>query len=475
MFVVRIYCAYQRARLPFEVDYEVGNVLNAGLRLLEHQTPYPPPGSFPYILNPYGPIGYVATAAGIRTFGLSFFGPRLIVLLSGLLIAFLIASFVQHFGGEPLVAWLAGLMYLCCTVVWRWYPLLRVDFWAVLLSLLGLYIFAAFPRFRFTCVVFFAAAILTKAAALAAPLARGIELLAKRKFKEFFSGALLLVGLLGITAVLLGRNFRFAMFSTHPDPYILSRVFRLYYYAIEAVLLPIMTIGLALFAGLRFTSSSRLAWIYAAATSVTSLTAGKLGSETNHLLEWTAAILILAGLALSYLFNVRSELARPLLFASIVMSAVLSFLPEKTVTPGPNRNECESAYVFVRSFPGKKILSEDIGALVLSRKPVLVSNPFVVTQLGSRVLWSRGSLDSLVSQRYFDLILLGGEVKDFQPDSGRWSPLLVRNTADEYRLERKFRCSPYLSAAYIPRGGESTSPASAATPTSPSRPQSDRP
>src|SRR5215471_11686087 len=70
--------AVKTARLPMQFDYEEGNILNAGVRITEGLTPYPPVGSWPIVLNPYGPIAYLLTAVWVKWFGISFFAPRMV-------------------------------------------------------------------------------------------------------------------------------------------------------------------------------------------------------------------------------------------------------------------------------------------------------------------------------------------------------------------------------------------------------------
>ena len=76
---LRLLMACHAAAFPYQLDYEEGNILNAANRIVHAETPYPEPGSFPYILNPYGPIGYVLTALAVKALGLSLYGPRLLV------------------------------------------------------------------------------------------------------------------------------------------------------------------------------------------------------------------------------------------------------------------------------------------------------------------------------------------------------------------------------------------------------------
>jgi hypothetical protein len=451
LLIVRLYFAYTRALIPFQIDYEEGNILNAGLRILHGQTPYPSPGSFPYVLNPYGPLGYLATALGIRLFGISLLGPRLLVLVSGASIALLIAALVRRLGGRIDIAWLFGGMFFCCPIVWRWLPLLRVDFWAVLMSLLGIYIFLAIPRFRYTSALIFAAAILVKPTALAAPLACGLELAIEKRTRELLSYLLLLGSVLGGCGLFLGPGFRFALIHTHPDPYSIERACKFYFTAMQGAVMPLAIFLLALFSGFRWNSNSRIIWLYSAGVCVTSLTSGKLGSETNHFLEWTAALCILSGLALSYLYESGSPVAKPLLMGTLALTGFLSVVPSQSVVESQDQRECPEAYEFMRSFNSDKLLSEDVTAIVLSGKPVLVSNPFVIAQIGERIQWLHGSLEEMVRRREFGLIVTGGEVQNFRPESGRWSATVMQRIREQYVLRRSFQCSPNFRAAYTPK------------------------
>jgi len=158
----------------------------------------------------------------------------------------------------------------------------------------------------------------------------------------------------------------------------------------------------------------------------------------------TAALSILCALSIQYLVETRNPLAKQLLAAVVALAVILSFLPQRVYGKMPERAECPEAYAFVRSFPGNHVLSEDVSAVVLSGKPVLVSNPFVATQLGNSLAWSQGSLDQLAAREYFDLILLAGRAP------GRWSPAFLQATAGHYEVVREFQCLS-VGAALVPR------------------------
>ncbi len=450
-FAFTIRCAYERARIPFAINYEEGNILNAGVRVLHGQTPYPDPGAFPYILNPYGPVGYLLTALSLRLAGLSLLGPRLLVLLAGLGIWLVIALLTKRMGGLLPVGFLMGTLYLCEPVSRVWYPVLRVDYWAILLSLLGLYVFVGFPRAWPAAPALMALALLTKHTTVSAPMVCLADLLlVQRRPKRAAGFFLVLAGIGSAPLILMGPAFRFHLFQTHPDPYSFRQALELYSWAVEGSLLPLAVICYTAARGVRW-EGSRLMMHYAAACSGVALTAGKLGSDTNHFLEWSAAICMLAGLALSHLLATHDSTGRLLAAGLVILTAFLGLRFRLSTAIRPDQGGCAGAYDFVGSFPGERVLSEDVAALVLNRKAVLVSNPFVTTQLRDTVNWSQGSMEHLVEERYFDLVLLGGDVEGFLPQSGRWAASLIRAVGERYKPERRFECFPYLGVAYVPK------------------------
>jgi hypothetical protein len=94
-------------------------------------------------------------------------------------------------------------------------------------------------------------------------------------------------------------------------------------------------------------------------------------------------------------------------------------------------------------------MSDDVSSLVLGRKIVLVSNPFVMTQLGNSVVWQAGSVEHLAQQQYFDLIVLGGTLESFIPASGGSSPELIQTIGMRYAPYKYFQCA-YSKVAFVP-------------------------
>ena len=59
-------------------------------------------------------------------------------------------------------------------------------------------------------------------------------------------------------------------------------------------------------------------------------------------------------------------------------------------------------------------------------------------------------MEELAQHQYFDLILLGGELKNFRPEAGTWSVDLIKVIGRQYTPVRDFQCRN-AGTAYISR------------------------
>ncbi len=82
-------------------------------------------------------------------------------------------------------------------------------------------------------------------------------------------------------------------------------------------------------------------------------------------------------------------------------------------SPDPNRrdNKCRQAYEYVKDYPGRHILSENLGALVMAGKPPVVMDPFSWTQMVANGGWPDTEVVDLIRSRKIDRIILGSEAK----------------------------------------------------------------
>jgi hypothetical protein len=130
--------AAKTARLPMQFDYQEGNIVNGGLRITQGHTPYSTPGSWPIVLNPYGPIPYLLTALLVKCFGVGFFAPRMVTLLCGVGITLLIGFLIRRFGGSIAVSIVFTCLFLSVASIRNWLLTCRVDWLAPLFSFGGL-------------------------------------------------------------------------------------------------------------------------------------------------------------------------------------------------------------------------------------------------------------------------------------------------------------------------------------------------
>src|SRR5579884_1536988 len=220
------------------------------------------------------------------------------------------------------------------------------------------------PVFAALC---FLAALFTKPTFVAAPLASLLYLALERRWAmaRRLAATLLLGGLsaLALLAALTHGWALFHMFLAFPDPYSL----RLYAVRIAPFFirnLPLVAgaVPLAVAAG-RLRQPS-LPLLYAALATVTTLTAGKWGSDANHFLEWQAALALAAGIGYAeFRFHAGAESAVALV--PLMMAVVIGFglvnpagLPlccaiaaRSMVWQGKHLESCFRRTLVPRSFP----------------------------------------------------------------------------------------------------------------------------
>ncbi|HVB34782.1 MAG TPA: hypothetical protein VNJ52_10480 [Patescibacteria group bacterium] len=442
--------------LHFSSNFEEGNILNAALRIVHGQTPYPAVGGPPYVVNPYGPVFYYALAPLVKWFGVGFFWPRLLVVISGFASAFFLVLLLRRGKAPWLVALPFGLSYLALPLVRNWLFVLRVDLFAVVLVLAGLYVFCDGKRL-FWPAMLFVAALYAKVTVIAAPLAcfAYLILAGKRRRAWRFAGWMTALGLAGMGVfqyATYGWGF-FHLFLTHPDPYRFGHYLStIGPFALLDIPLLFAVAGLAVQEARRKMFSLPL--LYFLLATVFTLTAGKMGSDANHLLEWQAAMCLAAGFG----YQEMRSLARPdsaLAFIPVGLALVILVSAARVPRVGPENVGCPAAYRFVADSPGQ-ILSQNPGAAVLSGKRVWLSNPFEYEFLGTSGTVDQQPLIRMVQRKFFGVILLGGEPSqllerplDTHTASAIWPPQFVSALTRNYRPVARFACV-YASVAYEP-------------------------
>ena len=456
----------QHLKLPFQVDYEEGNILNTLVRITHGLTPYPNPHAIPNILNPYGPAAYYLLAIPVKLFGVSFFWPRLLILASFAAIGLLIALIIARRTKSKLTAVCFGALYAMLPMTQAWAAVLRVDFLALAFATAGLCVFTRTQEIDhrpstigygalFCSAVLFAASLLVKHTYVAAPAACVLFLLTRREWRLAARFVAIIAGIsiavVAAFAITTHGAILTDLFRTHADPYswdvYLTRLSAMVSICrVLAVLAAVCLIN-----ELRQRKLSVAAW-WLVLASVTTLTAGKLGSNWNHFLEWLAALSLCAALGWHNLTRVRPRLLAigTTVAATVLLCMFVLGQREPLFDAYVGIQQCPQAYQFVAQSSGDHVLSENVGALVLNRKTVWLSNPFVYGQLVMRGGWQDAGIERMLRNREFDLVVAHWNypgIPAWQTDgSERFSPAMLRALVANYRVVAQFECN---DARYI--------------------------
>jgi hypothetical protein len=334
----------------------------------------------------------------------------------------------------------AAIAYLLLREPMYWLLLLRVDFIGLFFTLLGLYIYATRPQWIVLCAFLFAIALFTKHTFLAAPAACFIDQLRQKEYRR----ATLFVSALGITCLAAfgmmqawtHSAFAFHMFQTHADTTSLAKWGRDLYSALRRSA-PLSLIAFWYAGKVLKEKAAPFPLLYFGMATVMTFTAAKDGSHTNHRLEFQAALTICAALGI-YTLKVRGNHCRAALLLLILAVWLPLRWPKERLElerlaskPGG----CVDLYNYVRAAPGRHVLSENIGVVVLARKPVALSNPFVYTQLVRANKWSDDDLIQKLAKQEFDMIIRQEPWK-----KTRWTDRSIAVTDAKYRIAAHFDC-----------------------------------
>jgi hypothetical protein len=443
--------------LPFQVNFGEGPLLDAAAGVARGLEVYPPATAPPYVIHPYGPLPYYLFAIPVKFFGISFTMPRLLVMAAAICCAALIAILVRRLGGSLPIGLTFGALFITMPTVQWWLVVLRVDMIALALSLTGLYLFIRYRRWRLA-LLFFVAALYCKFTFVAAPAACFICALGKREWRKAFEFAGFYIGLVTLVFVFLQWESQ-GWFAFHAVWAPASAPFRFWFGVTRLLhqlrddalllLLAFVTIRLS-----RHLKSSReallLPLIYLFTSFATMLARGKLGADSNYYLEWEAALCLCTGVGYTFVMKRYKESSASIALAPVLLiCVVLANLALADIYRYRNHpsyatfSGCRDAYQYVRNHPGDRILSENLGAVVLAGKTAIVSEPFLWTRLVVGKGWPTSKIRDQIQSQQIDLILLDRQVEQLSKDpfQERWPRDVAEAIGQNYTLTRIFSCS----------------------------------
>lgn len=438
------------------VNYEEGDVLHGALQIVRGQPLYPPVHGLPYIVNPYGPVFYYAIAPLVKWFGVNFTAPRLLVVGSACAVALCVILLLKRWTNSWMIALGFGLSFLAVPLVRDWIYILRVDFFGQALAVIGLYVFAT-RRSLIWPALLFLAGLFTKASLVAAPVACVLYLAIAGEWKRArrLTAWMMAFGALGLGVLAwLTKGWGiFSIFLTHPDPYSFSRYLN--------TIRPFALLDAALLAGvfaLAFHDIRRrkasLPLLYLLFASIMTFTAGKFGSDANHLIEWQAALCLAAGCG----YHTLRKRPRPDATAALIPVGLVILIAlglGEGLRLNPQLKGCEAAYQFAVQQPDQ-LLTGNSGTAVLSGKKIWISTTFEYGFLGKTGRLDQQPLIRMVQNKFFGLILIGPDPASLEhqaahPElpSSLWPPGFVRAVLENYHPVSRFACA-YANVAYEP-------------------------
>lgn len=163
----------------------------------------------------------------------------------------------------------------------------------------------------------------------------------------------------------------------------------------------------------------RLQWLFAAALLACAMFALGYAAKAAHMqmqFDYEEGNILIASRAV---------------LAGVLIAEVLYRLPFA------ERIICGPAYAYLQDH-GDHVLTDSIGALLLTGKPVLVSNPFLYSQMVIRAGWPDRVLRK-IQEKEFDVILLREQLGVYHPDD-RFTGETLRAIRKNYHDGAAFEC-----------------------------------
>ncbi|MCD6216512.1 glycosyltransferase family 39 protein [bacterium] len=448
---------------PLALDDGEGHVLNQAILIASGQLPYLPISSPPYIVTNYPPF-YAAIAASTFGFldqvqvmsGVTVFPglivTRLISVLSGLGIAFLIYKTSIKSNASPDSSAISSLLFLAMPIVYFWFSIGKPDMLAIFLGLFGLYLgIANYDKGNriFLSLIPLVLAVFTKQNEIAPFLAIALFLLIKKDRRLITFIAIYAAFILLITGVLQtasGGEYLSHIITYTKTQFYANRLYSTWsFFFLNASLLLVV----AFFSTIRslVRREFNMAVFYFVFAFLISLTSGKVGSDLNYFLETiVAAHIILA-------IFIKDGYRRNLAFSARLIAAGLAFLialdyaflhDNRRYSYEPNNDDRQYGAILASMIKEQQgpILSEDEAMAAVCGKEV-VFNPFIMSELAKEGIWDQTDFVNSIKDKKYDLLILRFKVTDpnheDKPGLGghagwdRWTEEMEAAISENYR------------------------------------------
>jgi MFS family permease len=446
--VLLLCLAYQLPAIahPYSLDYGEAPLVDQAMRLAAGQNIYRPDISTPpYTISNYPPLYVVVLAVSVKLFGpsLTFHIGRLLSALCAWAVSIFLALIIYRTTRDRFAALVAGSIFLAFPFVMYWSPFLRIDMFALALSVSGLYVLVADSNSWRSLILgafLLVAAIYTRQSyALAAPMAAFCWLLLSRNWRCAFVLAAL-VGGVGLALFLLLNGlthggFYYNIVTANVNEFGLDRLLDNWDRFREATLILLLFGGFSIFLIWRWNPLWTLAVPYLVGGALSAVTIGKIGSNVNYLLELCAALSLAAGIVIAWSRKFSPVFSLQPVFLILLAWAIggmLHIFMRDSAPDLKNRrtslSQLSQLDALVGKTPGSILADEYMGMLTLQGRP-LVIQPFEVTQLAREGHWDQTPLLDRIHNKEFAAIII------YEPWSGeRWTPEMREAINQSYIL-----------------------------------------
>jgi hypothetical protein len=416
--VLFLYGAASQVAARYGLEYGEGIVLWQAAHISSPAVAYHPIEQYPYVVFHYTPGFHVAARIVGWVTGDLLIGGRLVTFGSLLGILFALAAIV--FRGQSGVAdrsarWAgavtAALLPAALPNVRDWVPHMRVDMFALMLTMVSMWLFLEGqkrPPLRYAAFIGFVAALFAKQTLLSAPLAALIVTAIDSRREAIKCAAVAAVaGLIPLAGLQYATNGQFLThtFVYNQNAYTIQRAIEMlsanFLNAWPIIVLAVAGLAFALTRAERRTTGDltvRSLSIYLVCAFGVSWMAGKFGSASNYFLEFNLICCVFAGMAVTAALDQsrRVHLVPRVAMAILVLVAGMRWLPNIANTAfhlsvgsrqlaAARELQARQALDAVSHEPGR-VFSWDLMLLMLAKKDIPLE-PAIMFELSRAGTW----------------------------------------------------------------------------------------
>lgn len=449
-FIFFVYNAYASMMYPYHITYADGIGLDRIQKLSQGINVYHELSAYPYVPCQYPLVAWLLLTGLAKVFGTSLAIGRVYSFITSILVGVLIYKIVKTQTKDKYISIVSSLIFFASPFTYLQASVFG-DIMAtgIIFSLIGVCLVLKYQNSKmiFFCIPFFLLAGYTKQVFIAAPIASVIYLLFKNKRLSLQIGSLYVI--FGTSIFLLinyltnGQFYFHVVSSNQAYPFSL---FTLIYHLVLTIQthLVLFALATAFAMYLIYKRENNIFVIYLIILIPMMITLGKAGSSPiSYMLETIAISCILFGSFFSRVIQCKKDKILPVLVGLLLILQLVTFVHAphvidnmymRSTTPTENnKNVTQEVSLYINNASGK-MLSEDMGILVINNKELLVDIA-AITHLHREGISMQGEIVSDINNRNFSLILLRFDVNTTNHYHSVTDEMLV-GVRNNYHLEK---------------------------------------